>query len=131
MPVRILLVEDDAATRDLIREYLSADRELEIVAETPSGRQAVTLADEHRPDIVLLDLVLQEMDGLKASKQIAKRRPDTHIIILTNYAFDDLKARSRDVYGSSAFLDKGEIPTRLLKLIRALVKSGPGTPPVG
>jgi len=122
MPVRILLVEDDATTRELIREYLKRDPELEIVAETPSGSEAVRLAEQHRPDIVLMDLALKEMDGLKASQRIAKACPATHVVILTNYAFEDLKDRARDMYGASAFLAKEEIPTRLLATVRSLAK---------
>jgi len=122
MPVRILLVEDDAATRELIREYLQRDPELEVVAETASGREAVRLVEQHRPDIVLMDLALKEMDGLKASQRIARLHPVAHIIMLTNYAFADLKDRARDMYGASAFLSKEDIPTRLLAAIRSLTK---------
>lgn len=78
------------------------------------------LAEQQRPDIVLMDLALKEMDGLKASLRIAKACPATHVIILTNYAFDDLKNRARDMYGVSAFLGKEEISTRLLPTIRSL-----------
>lgn len=122
MPVRILLVEDHPAMRELIREHLRRDPELEVVAETSSGSEAVRLAEAHRPDIVLMDLSLKELDGLQASQRITRACPESHVIILTNYAFDDLKDRARDMYGAAAFLAKEEIPARLLPTIRSLTK---------
>lgn len=122
MPVRILLVEDNATTRELIREYLKRDPELEVVTETSSGSEAVRLAEQHQPDIVLMDLALEGMDGLKASQAIARACPGTHIIILTNYAFDELKDRARDMYGASAFLSKEAMATKLLPTIHSLKK---------
>lgn len=125
MPIRILIVEDDDATRELIREYIAKDRNLAVVAETVDGAEAVTLAEQHRPDIVLMDLVLRGMDGLKATKRIKKSCPSTEVIILTNWGFQDLKERAREspqMVQSSAFLEKREIPTRLLVVINSLMK---------
>lgn len=129
MPVRILVVEDDAAARELIREHLAADATLEIIAETPSGKEAVRLAVEHRPDLVLMDLAVKDQDGLKASREIAKRCPTASVLVLTNYAFEDLRARSQEMYGIAGFLSKQEIPTRLLAMVRSLAKKKPEPPP--
>ena len=123
MSVRILLVEDHVPTRELIREYLEREPQVEIVAETASGGEAVLLAEQHRPDVVVMDLSLPEMDGLKASQRIARVSPASQIVMVTNYAFDDLRERARDMYGASAFLAKEEIPTRLVPVITSLVKA--------
>lgn len=122
MPIRLLIVEDHKPTRELIRGYLAQDSRLKVVAETADGREAVTLAEQHRPDIVLMDLVLKGMDGLKATKLIKKSCPATEVIILTNYGFHDLRERAQ----SSAFLIKQEIPTKLLKVINLLMKGKGG-----
>lgn len=128
IPARILIVEDDALMRGLLRDHLARSSELEIVAETDSGNEAVTLAEQLRPDIVLMDLSIKGMDGLKATQRIKKSCPDTHVIILTNYALEDLKERARE--GSwvqaSAFLAKDEIAKRLLPVISSLMREKGG-----
>ena len=119
MAIRILIVEDDESTRELIREYLAQDSRLEVVAEVEDGGEAVTLAKKYHPDVVLMDLMLQGMDGLKATKLIKKACPKSEIIILTNLEFEDM----RDRYPVWAFLFKREIPKRLLAVISALIRS--------
>lgn len=123
MSIRIVIVEDDKLTRELIREYLAQDPDLEVVAETSNGAEAVGLAKQHRADIVLMDLALPGLGGLQATKGIKKVCPACDVIILTNYGFEDLKTRSQDMYGSSAYLLKEEIPRRLLGTIRSLTKA--------
>jgi NarL family two-component system response regulator LiaR len=125
VPTRILIAEDEQAIRALLREYLASDSTFEIVAETPDGSEAVRLAEQHRPDIVLMDLSLEGMDGLRATKEIKKSCPATEVIILTGYGFEDLKERAREspqLLQSSAFLGKHQIPTDLLPVMRALAK---------
>lgn len=119
MPVQILIVEDHQPTWELIREYLARDPTLQVVAETADGGEAVTLAKQHHPHIVLMDLVLKGMDGLKATKLLKKACPNTHVVLLTNSRFDDLKERAP----AAAFLTKREIPTRLLWVIKDLLKA--------
>lgn len=128
MPARILIVEDDVQMRSLLRDHLARSSELEIVAETDSGDEAVTLAEQLRPDIVLMDLSLKGMDGLKANQRIKKSFPDTHVIILTGYAFEDLKERAREGpwLQASAVLAKEEISKRLLPLISSLMREKKG-----
>ena len=125
MPIRILIVEDDGQVRTLIRELLAQESTLEIVAETGDGSEAVTLAKQHRPDIVLMDLSLKGIDGLKATRLIKKSLPSTAVVILTGYGFEDLKERAREspqLVQSSAFLGKDEISTRLLAVINSLAR---------
>lgn len=126
MPTRILIADDDRGIRGLIREYLAPDPTLEIVAETANGSEAVSLAEQHRPDIVLMDLALQGIDGLKATRLIKKSCPKTDVIILTHYSFEDLKDRAREspqLVQSSAFLSKQQMSTQLLPVIKSLIES--------
>jgi len=83
----------------------------------------VVLAEKHNPDIVLMDLSIEGIDGLKATMLIKKSCPTTDVVILTGYAFDDLQQRARESsqwVQSSAFLKKNEISKRLLAVIRSL-----------
>lgn len=125
MPIRILIVEDDEHTRSLIRKYLARDPTLKIVAETPDGKEALILAEQHHPDIVLMDLSIKGIDGLKATRLIKKSCPSADVVIMTNYPFEELKERARESpqwVQSSAFLDKLQISTQLLSTIKSLTE---------
>jgi len=84
--VRILIADDHSLFRDGLRSLLAANGH-EVVAEAKNGREAVQLAREHHPDIVLMDLSMPEMDGLAATKLITAETPDAKVIMLT--ASDD------------------------------------------
>ena len=114
--------------RDLLREQLTCSSELEVVAETENGSEAVTLAKQLRPDIVLMDLSIKGIDGLKATQRIKKSCPDTHVIILTGYAFDDLKERVREGpwLQASAVIAKEEVSKHLLPVIYSLIRGEKG-----
>jgi len=121
--VRILVVEDDVATRELIREHLELDPRLEIVAESGDGAEGVELARRKRPQIVLMDLSLPRMDGLRAAELIRRDVPGTRVIVLTNYGFRDLHERTRESHQtlpSDAVMGKHDIGPKLLGLIHHL-----------
>lgn len=128
MPLRILIAEDHAPTRELIREYLAQEPRLKVIAETADGAEAVTLTEQHHPDLVLMDLVLKGMNGLKATQLIKKLCPTTEVIILTSYEDEDLRERARQSpdLPATAFLSKREIPLRLLWVINSLLKDKEG-----
>ena len=93
MATRILVVEDDETTRELILEHLSGESDFEVVAISANGAEALPLVERHRPDVVLMDLSLPGLNGLKATKLIRKKCPNTAVIILSNYELDDLRDR--------------------------------------
>lgn len=127
MPTRIMIVDDEPPIRLLIRAYLALDANLTVVAEASTGEEAVALARQHSPEIVLMDFVLPGMSGLKAARIIKKSCPAVRTILLTAYEFDDLRERAREnpeMVHASAFLSKREIPRRLLPLIQSLVQEG-------
>ncbi len=81
---RVLIVEDEALFRELLRRTLSAELEMEVVAVAEDGETAVHLARETNPDVVLMDIELPgELDGIEAALQIKKERPQTGIVILS------------------------------------------------
>lgn len=84
MPIQILLVDDHKVVRQGLRMFLALDPELSVVGEAANGVEAVRLAQELRPDVILMDLLMPEMDGFQATVAIRQLLPDTEIIALTS-----------------------------------------------
>ena len=87
--VTVLLVDDHKVVRQGVRAFLQAQADIEVVAEADSGETAVTLAAEHAPDVVLMDLVMPGMDGVAATRAVKAQSPRTQIIMLTSYHQDE------------------------------------------
>ncbi len=91
--MRLVLADDHKMLREGLRRSLEAHG-LEVVAEAADGEQAVELADEHRPDVVLMDVSMPGLDGIEAARAIRARVPDTRIVMLTMHADSDVVARA-------------------------------------
>lgn len=85
---RILIVDDHAVVRQGLRMFLALDESLEIVGEARNGREAVELAVRLAPDVVLMDLLMPEMDGITAIRELRRKAPDTEIVALTSVLED-------------------------------------------
>jgi DNA-binding NarL/FixJ family response regulator len=122
--IRVLLVEDQAIVRGGFRALLDAESDLEVAGEAANGREAVTLARELRPDLVLMDIRMPELDGLEATRQIIGDRTlnDTRVLVLTTFELDEYVFGALRA-GASGFLLKGGKPAELLSAIR-LVAAG-------
>jgi two-component system, NarL family, response regulator LiaR len=90
MTIRILIVDDHAVVRQGLRMFLGLDRELDVVGEAENGVEAIERARELRPDVVLMDLLMPEMDGIAATEAIRRVLPDTEVIALTSVLEDKL-----------------------------------------
>ena len=88
-PITVLLVDDHAVVRQGVRFFLESQEEFEVVGEAESGETAVQLATEQIPDVVLMDLVMPEMDGVEATRQVKKISPRSQIVVLTSYHDDE------------------------------------------
>jgi DNA-binding NarL/FixJ family response regulator len=88
MTIRILLVDDHTVVRKGLRTFLSFDSELEVVGEAADGAQALTLARELTPDVVLMDLLMPGMDGIAATAAIRRALPETEVLALTSVLED-------------------------------------------
>jgi NarL family two-component system response regulator LiaR len=88
MTIRILLVDDHTVVRKGLRTFLSYDLELEVVGEAADGAQALSLARELRPDVVLMDLLMPGMDGIAATAAIRRELPETEVLALTSVLED-------------------------------------------
>jgi NarL family two-component system response regulator LiaR len=88
-PITVMIVDDHEMVRQGASGYLKAQPDIDVVAEAESGEEAVRLAREHVPDVVLMDLVMPGMDGVEATRRVKDLSPRTQIIILTSYHQDE------------------------------------------
>jgi NarL family two-component system response regulator LiaR len=86
--ISVIIVDDHAVVRKGIRAYLESTSEFRVLAETGSGREAIQLATEFVPDVVLMDLIMPDMDGIKTTREIKKISPRTQIVVLTSFHED-------------------------------------------
>jgi two-component system, NarL family, response regulator LiaR len=89
MPIRVLIADDHSVVRQGLRMFLSSDPDLEIVGEARDGAEAVRLAHQLHPDVVLMDLLMPVMDGIRATAAIRRELPDTEVVALTSVLEDD------------------------------------------
>ena len=86
--ISVIIVDDHEIVRKGIRAYLESTSEFRVVAETGSGREAIRLTEEMVPDVVLMDLIMPDIDGIKATREIKKISPRTQIVVLTSFHED-------------------------------------------
>ena len=117
--IRILLADDHKVVRQGTRALLSAIPEWEIVGEADNGRDAVSLTAELKPDIVILDISMPELNGLDATRQIKKKSPETEVLIFTGQETEELV---HDVFDSGArsYIMKTDAADHLIDALKAL-----------
>lgn len=121
--IRVLVVDDHNLVRAGLCRLLDAERDMEVVGETGSGREAVDLAGKLKPDIVLLDYSLPDLDGLEVTSRIAAGKSGARILILTMYASEEYATRLLKA-GASGFVVKGASPEELLEAVRKIAGRG-------
>jgi DNA-binding NarL/FixJ family response regulator len=117
--LRILIADDHAVTRVGLRNLLSSRPGWTVCAEAATGRQAVTLAEQHRPDIVVMDIAMPELNGLEATRRIRKLFPKIEILVLSLHYSDELVREVVDA-GARAYVLKSDASKDLLSAIRTL-----------
>ncbi|HEY7485317.1 MAG TPA: response regulator transcription factor [Streptosporangiaceae bacterium] len=117
--IRVLLADDEGMVRAGVRAILAAAPEIDVVAEAADGREAIDLAQRHRPDVALLDIRMPRLDGLAATGEILRTVPGTAVVILTTFSEDAYIARALGD-GASGFLLKSGDPEDLLAGVRAV-----------
>jgi two-component system NarL family response regulator len=118
-PIRVLIADDHPVVRAGLALMLKYERDMEPIAQAANGREAVELYAEHRPDVVLMDLRMPEMDGVEAIEAIRGRHPQARIILLTTYETDEGIFRALRA-GARAYLVKDAPCEEVLDTVRAV-----------
>jgi DNA-binding NarL/FixJ family response regulator len=119
--IQVVLADDEALIRAGIRGILSADPDIEVVAEAADGREAIELTRAHRPDVALLDIRMPMTDGLTATDEIRRQVPGTAVVLLTTFSEDAYIARALQV-GAGGFVLKSGDPRELIAAVRAVAE---------
>jgi DNA-binding NarL/FixJ family response regulator len=117
--VRVMLVDDDQLLRSGLRAILSSDDAIDVVEEAENGRQAVQRAKHLRPDVVLMDVRMPDLDGIAATTELLRASPATKVIILTTFEIDEYILGALRA-GASGFLLKRSSPEQLIAAIHTV-----------
>ncbi len=116
--IRVLVVDDHAVVREGLRAFLDLQDGIDVVGEASDGDEAIAAAEELRPDVVLMDLVMPRLDGLAAMRALRERVPGARVIVLTSF-LDDEKVLPALRAGAAGYLLKNAAPQELARAIRA------------
>ncbi len=116
--IKVLIVDDHKIVRQGLRYYLDVYDEIEVIGEAETGVEAVALVREKEPDVVLMDLVMPEMDGIEATRELLTLRPGTKVIVLTTFA-EEQKIFPAIEAGATSYLLKDIKPPDLVDAILA------------
>lgn len=118
MMIKVLFVDDHEMVRIGVSAYLSAQADIEVIGEADNGMKAVELAMDLRPDIILMDLVMPEMDGIEATKRIIEKWPEAKIIIVTSF-LDDEKVYPALEAGATSYMLKTSKASEIARAVRS------------
>jgi DNA-binding NarL/FixJ family response regulator len=115
--ISVLLVDDHNIVRQGLKALLTAEGDISIIAEAQTGREAVQLATQHLPQIIIMDLAMPRLNGCEATRQILKAVPSAKVIVLSTYADDDHLQQALAA-GAAAYLLKQTAAADLIQAIR-------------
>ena len=117
--IRVLIVDDHTIVRKGIRALLTEIAGIEVVGEAADGQEAVSQANNLRPDVILMDLAMPKMDGIEATRQIKTSQPESRILVMTSFATDD-KVLPAIKAGALGYLLKESAPEDLVQAIHQI-----------
>ncbi|HEX3749359.1 MAG TPA: response regulator transcription factor [Streptosporangiaceae bacterium] len=120
-PIRLLIVDDHPVVRDGLRGIFESDPQFEVTGEAGNGAEAVTQARSLRPDVVLMDLRMPDVDGVTAIKRLAELGVDTRVLVLTTYDTDTDVVPAIEA-GATGYLLKDAPRSELLRAVRAAAR---------
>ncbi len=118
-PIRVLIADDHPLFRSGMRALLMADEGTEVSGEATTGEEAIALAAECRPDVVLMDLQMPDVNGIEATRRILRTNPNTRILVVTMFE-DDHSVFSAIRAGARGYVLKGAKPDEVLRAIRGV-----------
>jgi two-component system response regulator NreC len=119
--VRILLADDHTIVRHGLKKLLEERPEWEVVAEAGDGREAVRLAEQHKPDVAILDVAMPLLNGIEATRQIVKRAPATRVLVLSMHA-DDAYVIQILQAGATGYLLKDSADVDLIQAVTEVTR---------
>jgi NarL family two-component system response regulator LiaR len=127
-PIRIMIVDDHDMVRKGLAAFLQAKPDLELVAEASDGYEALLKCEDMQPDVILMDLIMPEMDGVEATTKIKQRWPEVNIIALTSFQERDLVHKALNA-GALSYLLKNVSIDELAKAVRYAAAGKPTLSP--
>jgi len=128
MTIRVLIADDHTVVREGLRLFLSVQDDIEVVGEAVDGREAIEQAEALQPDVLLLDMVMPEMDGLTALPRIRQVAPQTAVLVLTSFG-DDRKVIPAVRAGAAGYLLKSVSSAELVEAVRQVAAGKPALHP--
>lgn len=122
--IKVLLVDDHEMVRIGLSAVLGTEEDFELVGEASNGEEGIRLARQYKPDVVLMDLVMDGMDGIESTRRLLKELPNCKVIVLTSY-IDDAKIYPVIEAGAFSYLLKTSRAHEIASAIRAAVKGQP------
>ncbi|MGA5895175.1 response regulator [Streptomyces venetus] len=123
-PVRVVIVDDEQLVRMALRLVIDGEPDLTVVAEAADGDAAITVVDEQRPDVVLMDVRMPGRDGLSATRELLTRPAPSRVLMLTTFDSDDLVLGALRA-GALGFVLKDTQPPRILDAVRTVADGNP------
>ena len=117
--IRVLIVDDHSVVRDGITSVLELQNDIEVVGQAENGREAVERVGELSPDVVIMDIMMPEMNGLEATRQIYEKYPKTRVVMLSQYD-DEENILAAEKIGAYGFIPKRAASSQLVNGIRAV-----------
>jgi NarL family two-component system response regulator LiaR len=127
-PIRILIADDHLIVRKGLKVLLGTEKDMQVVGEAENGAEAVSKAASLQPDVILMDIVMPEMDGIEATRRITAEKPGSRILVLTSFAADE-KVFPAVKAGALGYLLKDSTPEQLLEAIRQVHRGEPSLEP--
>jgi len=121
--IRVMITDDHPVVREGLSAMLSREKDIEVVAEAANGNEAIVKARDLKPDIVLMDLRMPEVDGVEAMRRIRTENPDIKFIVLTTYDNDEYIFQGIEA-GARAYLLKDSPREEMFKAIRVVSEGG-------
>ena len=115
--IRVLLADDHKIVRAGIRQFLEGDPEIQVIAEASNGQEACTLIEEHKPDVVVLDIQMPEMSGIEVTRWIRAHHLTTGVLILTAYD-DDPYVQAVLQAGANGYVLKSAEPQHIVQAVK-------------
>ena len=126
--LRVLLCDDETLFRDVIKDMLAAEKGVEVVGEACDGNDAVAKAKQLKPEVILMDIGLPNLNGIQATRAVLKALPNTRILMLSAY-HDDMHVMEAVQAGAYGYLSKKLPPRELVKALKVFAEHGTMLPP--